>query len=113
MGNLFIDVETHLILRTTKGRRQVRIDKYAFHAGVGGVQDRSVFRYDNFHVYSREGHPDAHHKHIFDHSTWRERTPPEWIGEDRWPHLSDVLEELRQWWESTGQHLDLTPGDRD
>lgn len=106
VGNLFIDVETHLIVRATTSRRQVRVAKYAFHAAVGGDQDRCVFRYDNFHAYSREGHPDAHHKHIFDHSTWRERTLPEWIGEDRMPHLSDVIEELRLWWETTGQTFD-------
>jgi hypothetical protein len=37
--------------------------------------------------------------------------PLEWIGEVRRPHLSDVIEELRQWWETTGQFLDLGNGD--
>ena len=68
---------------------------------------RTIFRYDNFHAYTREGHPDAHHKHLFDLTTWQEIPPPEWIGEAHWPHLSDVITELRRWWETTGQHLDL------
>jgi hypothetical protein len=81
--------------------------RYTYHAGIEGSASRSIFRYDNAHTYVREGHPDTHHKHTFDHSTWTEKAPPEWIGEERWPHLGDVLAELRQWWETTGQHLDL------
>lgn len=106
-GGLFINVEKFLAVRVVGGRRQVRTVRYTYRAGVEGSQDRPVFRYDNFHAYSREGHPDAHHKHRFDYTTWREIAPPEWIGEDKWPHLSDVIEELRRWWETTGRHLDL------
>ena len=106
-GDLFIDVETFLAVRVAGDQRQVRTVRYTYHAGVEGSQDRSVFRYDNFHAYSREGHADAHRKHVFDHATWKVKTPPEWIGAARWPHLSDVIEELRQWWETTGRRLDL------
>jgi hypothetical protein len=110
-GGLFIDVETILAVRVTRGRRQVRPIRYAFHAGVEGAVSRGIFRYDNSHSYVREGHPDPHHRHRFDHRTWQEITPPEWIGKGRWPQLSDVIEELRQWWETTGQFLDLGNGD--
>jgi hypothetical protein len=105
-NGLFIDVEKFLEVRRRGDRTEVRTGTYSYHAGVEGSAARSIFRYDNAHTYVREGHPDTHHKHTFDYSTWTEKTPPEWIGEERWPHLSDVLEELRQWWETTGRHLD-------
>jgi hypothetical protein len=89
-------------------RQQVRTIEYPYHAGVAGAQDRPIFRYDNAHRYVREGHPDEHHRHRFDHAMWSEIEPPEWIGRERWPHLSQAIEELRDWWESLGQHLDLT-----
>lgn len=103
---LFVDVEKILEVQGTGSRARVRTIRYSYHAGVEGSADRAIFRYDNFHAYAREGNPDAHHKHRFDHTIWQEIPPPEWIGEERWPHLSDVLEELRAWWESTGQFLD-------
>lgn len=104
---LFIDAETTLAVRIVRGRKQVRPARYKYQAGIEGPQVRSIFRYDNSHAYIREGQPDPHHKHRFDHTTWKEVTPPEWIGEARAPHLSDVIEELRDWWETTGRHLDL------
>lgn len=107
-GGLFIDVEEFLAVRTARGRRHVRSVRYSFHAGIEGPLGRTVFRYDNHHSYLREGHPDAHHKHVFDPTTWAERPPPEWIGEERRRNLSDVIAELRQWWEATGQHLGLS-----
>ncbi|MGH2614134.1 MAG: toxin-antitoxin system TumE family protein [Thermomicrobiales bacterium] len=106
-GGLYFDVEQTLAVRVFRGRRQVRTVRYTFHAGVEGSRNRCVFRYDNFHAYSREEHPDAHHKHIFNHGTWEEIVPPVWVGEASRPQLSDVIEELRQWWEATGQYLDL------
>jgi hypothetical protein len=106
-GGLFIDVDKSPAVRVVRNRRQVRIVRYTYYAGIEGSAARGIFRYDNAHTYFKEGHPDAHRKHRFDHSTWTEIAPPVWIGEDRWPHLSDVIEELREWWESTGRHLDL------
>jgi hypothetical protein len=40
----------------------------------------------------------------FDHTTWREILPPKWVGEEAWPHLNEVVEELRDWWENEGKH---------
>ncbi len=102
---LFLDVDKTLEINR---RQQVRTIKYSYHAGVEGEQDRPIFRYDNAHRYVREGHPDEHHRHRFDHATWREIDPPDWVGRERWPHLSDAIEELRVWWESTGIQLDLS-----
>jgi Family of unknown function (DUF6516) len=94
-NRLFIDVKKFLEVREHRGRTQVRTVDYRYHVGVEEPEARSIFRYDNAHRYVKEGHPDAHHKHRFDHTTWGEITPPEWIGEERWPHLSYVIEELR------------------
>lgn len=101
---LFVDVDKVLAYRSD-GR--VRTIRYSYHAGFEGPVDRPIFRYDNDHRYSREGHPDEHHKHRFDPVTWQEIEPPEWVGRDRWPHLSDVLEELWEWWREVGRGLNL------
>lgn len=102
---LFIDARTSL---EVDERRNVRVLEYRYHAGVEGPSNRPIFRYDNAHPYAREGHPDDHHRHRYDHATWQEIKPPTWVGHDRRPLLSQALEELREWWETAGQHLDLT-----
>jgi hypothetical protein len=102
---LFIEVSKDLAIQIRWGKPHVRTEQYNYHAGIEGSQARSIFRYDNAHPY--EGHQDDHHKHCFDHRTWRPILPPEWVGKDGWPHLSDVIEELRTWWYETGQYLDL------
>jgi hypothetical protein len=112
-AGLYIDVEKRLTVRQIRRRTQVRTARYSYHAGIEGSTNRSIFRYDNAHAFTREGHPDAHHIHHFDPQSWRERKPPEWIGEADWPHLSDVIEELRQWWETTGRYLDLERSDEE
>jgi hypothetical protein len=101
---LFIDVDKTLEFND---RQQVRTLYYSYHAGIEGSEDRTIFRYDNAHRYAREGHADEHHKHRFDPATWSEIEPPVWIGNNGWPHLSDVIEELLAWWNSAGQFLDL------
>ena len=94
LNGLFIDVEKFLAIREIGGRIEVRTTTYSYHAGIEGSQDRPIFRYDNFHPYSREGHSDPHHKHVFDPKTWSEVSPPEWIGEEQWPYLSDAIERV-------------------
>lgn len=67
---------------------------------------REIFRYDNVHPYTREGHADAYHKHVFDPSTGTELPhSPEWVGLPDWPTLREVLDELFEWWQETGQYL--------
>ena len=102
---LFVDVDKKLHINRLG---HARTSRYDYHAGVLGDRDRPVFRYDNAHAYTREGHPDAHHRHRFDHVTWEEIEPPEWVGYDRWPHLDEVVRELMAWWEATGRNLDLS-----
>jgi len=101
---LFLQVDKTLEINDTG---QVRTLRYSYHAGVAGDRDRPIFRYDNFHPYTREGHQDEHHKHRFNQHTWEETEPPEWIGRHRWPHLDQAIEELRKWWADVGQALDL------
>lgn len=84
---LFVDVLKYLNVRRYPTRTLVRTNRYRYHAGVEGDADRPIFRYDP--------------------TPWREIEPQFWIGEERWPHLSDVVDELRDWWETTGRHLRL------
>ena len=102
---LFLDVEKKLRVND-RGLARTRWSSY--HAGVSGQRNRPIFRYDNALVYALEGHPDAHHRHRFDHVTWQEIEPPEWVGHDRWPHLDEVVRELMAWWGTSGRHLDLS-----
>jgi len=109
---LFIDVVKVLELDLhTRRSLLARTMSYSYHAGFRGWQSRPVFRYDNAHMYP--GHGDEHHFHRFDYATWRPVEPPDWIGRDRWPHLSDVIGELEDWWDSVGRHLDLDLPDDD
>ncbi len=97
---LFVDVVKTL---EVDRRHRARTIRYSYHAGIRGPQGRPILRYDNAHPYP--GHADAHHKHRFDHTTWKPIEPPDWVGHDGWPHLSDVLGELKAWWDAVGQHL--------
>ena len=106
---LFVDVTKTLDVNE---RNQVRTISYSYHAGIEGRESRSIFRYDNAHRYTREGHRDEHHRHRFDPMTWQEIEPPEWIGREGWPHLSDVIDELRDWWEQTGRFTIETTGEQ-
>lgn len=102
---LFVDVRLTMATKDERARAVVRILDYSYHAGIEGSADRPIFRYDNAHDYPH--HADAHHKHHFDHATWKRLDPPEWIGEADCPQPIDVLYELEDWWRETGQHLDL------
>jgi hypothetical protein len=100
---LFVDVDKTLSTEVQRGREMVRTVRYAYHAGIEGSEDRPIFRYDNAHAYP--GHPDAHHRHRFDHANGKRIDPPDWVGEAGWPHLSDVIDELQEWWTETGRFL--------
>ena len=49
-----------------------------------------VFRYCSPH----ESHNIFHHKHVYDPLTRRELTPPRRIGDDEYPHVHEIFEEL-------------------
>jgi len=65
---------------------------YSYNVSVRGVGN--IFRYDNAHAHS--GHGDEHHRHQFD-MNGACHPPAEWIGVDKWPHLSHVISEARDW----------------
>jgi len=98
--SLFLDVAKTLEIND---RHQVRTIRYKYHAGILGETPRSIFRYDNAHPYTE--HPDDHHKHFYDLVTWQEVDPPQWVGRNALPTLAEVLEELYDWWNETGQFL--------
>lgn len=66
-------------------------------------EPRAVFRYDDAHSYP--GHGDNHHRHGVNYADWTYLEPPQWIGHDRWPLLSEVIDELHQWRLTTGRQL--------
>jgi hypothetical protein len=101
-GSVYLDVV--VVLEMDK-RRHVNVLRYTFHAGIAKVEDRPIFRYDNAHIYTRERHPDPHHKHRFDVMSGCEIIPPEWIGATHQPTLRSVLTELERWWIEVGQAL--------
>lgn len=96
---IYVSVRKSLELDASLQR--VRTVRYSYHVGITGSPDRTLFRYDNAHPHA--GHPDEHHKHCFDHTTWDEIRPPQHVGREHWPHLSDVIEEAYGWWLSTNQ----------
>lgn len=93
-GGLVLHVD---ILLERDARDRVRGLVYRYQAQFSGLPLRRVFRYDNDHTYTREGHPDAFHKHVFSDRTWREVEVVH-IGRDRFPNLLDVIDELHEWW---------------
>ncbi len=101
----FVDGDATLAIRDQRDRATVWMLAYSYHTGIVGSADRPIFRFDNAHDYP--GHPDTHHKHHFDHTTWKRRDQPEWIGEAESPRLIDVLSEVEAWWYESGQHLGL------
>lgn len=94
-GDLVLHVDKFLV---RNDRNQVKATRYRYQAQFLHAPLRQIFRYDNGHVYRREGHEDAFHKHLFSDRTWKEIAPPVWVGYERWPILKEVLDELYEWW---------------
>jgi hypothetical protein len=78
-------------------RNQVRCIDFRYQAQFAGPPHRRIFRYDNAHIYSRRGHPDAFQKHVFSNRSWRE-TSVEHIGRHQFPTLPEVIDELFDCW---------------
>lgn len=109
LGNIVISVEKFIeIVGTSTGNESnplVKTSKYAYNAFVRGANN--IFRYDNLDddpVF--RGHPDCHHKHIFDWQTGQElKGSPEWIGEGLWPTLGQVIQEASDWYSENLESL--------
>lgn len=96
LGGLVVRVEKYLeVLEGEGDDALVRTVEYKYNAFVRG--HNNLLRYDNSHSFP--GHADSHHKHEFDWRTGRHLPGfPAWVGEDRWPTLGAVLEELELWY---------------
>lgn len=98
MDGLEISVRKKQQVQYVGGRRMVRTIEYKYHAlRREGVRTINLFRYDNIHM--QPGHPDPHHRHRYD-ASGNEIEPPQHVGEDHWPTLGEVIDELHQWWVS-------------
>ena len=86
-GDVVIDVRKNFEIRTTRSRKEARTVRYSYHARYGN--DNPILRYDNAHRHP--GHPTFHHKH--DWLSGTEETNHVGRG---WPHLSEVLDELKK-----------------
>lgn len=93
-GGLIIHVDNYF----ERDRRNcVRGVEYRYQAQFADPPLRPIFRYDNGHVYTREGHPDAFHKHVFSNRTSRE-IAVEHVGREQFPTFLEVIDELYDWW---------------
>jgi hypothetical protein len=93
---LELHVEKTQEVRKQGGRAMVRTERYSYHAlRRTGQTVINLFRYDNIHQH--HGHADQHHRHRYD-AAGIEIEPTQHIGEESWPTLSDVLNELHDWW---------------
>ncbi|MEX1253893.1 MAG: DUF6516 family protein [Dehalococcoidia bacterium] len=88
-GDIILDVTKHFEILEYADQRYARTARYSYHARYEGGDD--ILRYDNAHADDTTGHSTTHHKHTFDGDS-------EMITDVRefdWPHLSEVLAELR------------------
>lgn len=93
-GGLLLHVDKYFDI--DDGNR-IRGFRYRYHAQFAARPLRQIFRYDNDHIYAREGHPDAFHKHVFNDRTWKELEVVH-IGREAFPTLLEVVDELYDWW---------------
>lgn len=96
LGGIVISVLKTLDRLGGKGQDAiVQTVTYAYNVSIRG--QHNIFRYDNLH--DIKGYPDRHHKDLYD---WRTNKrlleSPEWIGAERWPTLTDVICEARNWY---------------
>lgn len=86
-GDIIVDVDKYFKITIVNGEEFAHTDKYSYHAWYqGGAR---ILRYDN--APHHDAHPTRHHKHDFTKGL----DELSHVGDD-WPHLSDVLDELRE-----------------
>lgn len=103
LGELVITVEKYLELvdgddssDALHGRGQdARVQTVLYNYNVHLRGHDTVLRWDNTHPHP--GHADFHHLHV--REQWRGgREQVEWIGEDRWPTLAEVIDAAEAWY---------------
>jgi hypothetical protein len=105
-GRIVIAVRKFLeIVEPSDGDAVVETRIYRYNVSIRG--SGNIFRYDNGHPHTLyPDHHDPHHKHLFDWQTGEELPDsPVWVGRDRWPHLSGVIDEARDWYLSNRSAL--------
>jgi hypothetical protein len=99
-GNIVVNVEKKLELRSNDSDPLVQTVMYAYNASVRGCG--TFLRFDNTHPYP--GHPDDHHRHDGDWRRSDEDGEVSWVGEQGWPTLGTFLEYVERWyWENRGE----------
>lgn len=68
-GGLLLHVDKYFDIGEAN---RIRGFRYRYHGQFAKPPLRPIFRYDNDHTYTREGHPDAFHKHVFSDRIWLE-----------------------------------------
>lgn len=86
-GDIVVDVVKYFEITMINTEEYAQTVKYSYHARYQGGDN--ILRYDNADDHST--YPTRHHKHDFTKGL-DELTH---VGDD-WPHLSDVLNELRE-----------------
>jgi hypothetical protein len=101
-GGIVVEVRELLQILYDDGRDQVvQSDEYSYNAKLSGVGN--ILRYDSPHGDDGIAHHAQHHKHCVDDvRAGVERV--EVVGDEEWPSLMEVLEELRGW---LSDHTDL------
>ena len=101
LGQIVIQVEKHLaIIGGDYDDPLVQTIQYRYNASVRGWD--TFLRNDNSHPYP--GHPDDHHRHVED--LWTGEKLVEWVGEARWPTLTDFVNDVQDWYYA---HRDKLP----
>lgn len=93
-GGLAIHVDNYY---RRDDRDRIRGHVFRYHAQFATLPLQRIFRYDNDHIYTREGHPDAFHKHVFSSRTWKEIEVVH-VGRENSPTLLEVIDEPHAWW---------------
>jgi len=106
LGQIVIDVDKFLDILNGEGdNATVQTRWYSYNVLVRNCGN--VLRYDNQDEnYLRSGHQDEHHKHLFDWETRIEQQDsPFWIGQNCFPTLGDVLQEVQEWYWQNRSYL--------
>lgn len=94
IGEIVIRVDKTLAIVEDDPRDPlVQTVDYSYNASVRRCSN--FLRHDNAHAHP--GHPDNHHRHVFDWRTGDPLSDPEWCGGD-WPTLGDFIGFARDWY---------------
>jgi len=88
-GGVRLTIHKLAEIRKKQGRKIARTITYSYNASS---PQGNIFRYDNAHIHP--GHTTKHHKHVFNGTGHQIAGSPFHIGEEGWPNMHEVIEEL-------------------